>query len=726
MISKIFLIFRYLFCICFMSINSSGQVKNLQSNPFNQNYFGINVQDDYRFLEKENDSIINWYKANSIYSSTLLNQISGKKDLLNLYRGFENRKKFRTITSAKTINNNNFSVRNYSGETSSKLYYKSSNSKKEILLFDSKDYKKEANITYLINYVKPSWDNKWLVICFVKKGQEIGEIAVLDLKSKKLMDSIIPNVWPSELWGVNWLPDNSGYIYTQITDYNPKSQNYLFNCELTVYYLDSSRGNKILFSHQNNPEIKSNPQDFPLLLEYSYGDKFLLLSVIGASEYYDCYAISTETLKKEIPIKWMPIYKKEESLLRPTLYKDDIYCMSSKNAKNYKIIKWSINNKFEKPEIIINEFKEDIISEFLINKHGIFYTTIKNGVVSKLHQKPVNSKNSKEINLPIPAGSIRLSTIDKNQSKVELSISGWLTNNQKFNYDVTKNTFEKLKIGNDVEYPEFNNFKVLETEVISNDTVKIPISIIYNQELIKNGENYVFLDGYGSYGLNYSPALDPMKLSWVINGGIIVIAHVRGGGEKGEEWHQQGFKKTKSNSWKDMITVAEYLIKERICSNSNIAISGESAGGITVGMAAMSRPDLFKVLLCNRGIVNPLRINEAPNGPNNMREFGDPTIEEEFKYLLEMDPYHSIKKKTNYPAVLVSIGMDDARIAPWMSGKFVSKLRDHSTSNLPIVLSIGYDSGHGTDLTDSFHNDYANEFAFAFWQLGHPNFKLKN
>jgi prolyl oligopeptidase len=211
-----------------------------------------------------------------------------------------------------------------------------------------------------------------------------------------------------------------------------------------------------------------------------------------------------------------------------------------------------------------------------------------------------------------------------------------------------------------------------------------------------------------------------------MNGGVYVIVHARGGGEKGDKWHKAGFKVNKPNTWKDLIATAEYLIKQNITTNQKTAVYGRSAGGIIVGRAVTERPDLFRVMLCENGELNPLRIKDTPNGPNNMKELGNPDIEEEFNVLQEIDAYQHIKKGVGYPASLISVGMNDARVDPSMSGKFVAKLQASNTSKNPIFFKVDYDAGHGLDNSNlKLYSDFADQFAFAFWQMGHPKFKLK-
>jgi len=142
---------------------------------------------------------------------------------------------------------------------------------------------------------------------------------------------------------------------------------------------------------------------------------------------------------------------------------------------------------------------------------------------------------------------------------------------------------------------------------------------------------------YGAFGESYSPFFAISYLSWASQGGIIAVPHVRGGGEKGEQWHTDGQKSKKPNSWKDLIACTEYLISERYTSNKKIGVWGASAGGILVGRAITERPDLFGAAIIESGVLNPLRVEKSGNGGTSIKEYGDPKDPNEFKGVLEMD-----------------------------------------------------------------------------------------
>jgi prolyl oligopeptidase len=256
------------------------------------------------------------------------------------------------------------------------------------------------------------------------------------------------------------------------------------------------------------------------------------------------------------------------------------------------------------------------------------------------------------------------------------------------------------------------------------DGTMVPLSIVFKKGTKLDGSNPTVLDGYGSYGITTDPFFDPVSLAWFEHGGILAFAHVRGGGEYGEEWHLAGKKLTKPNTWKDAIACAQYLIDQKYTSPAKLAILGGSAGGILVGRAITERPDLFAVAFDEVPDSDTLRSEFSPNGPPNIPEFGTVTEPDGFKALYEMSAYDHIKDGTPYPAVMVTTGWNDPRVVSWQPGKMAARLQAATSSGKPVLLRVDYDAGHGIGSTktqrDELHGDI---FSFALWQFGVAGFQ---
>jgi prolyl oligopeptidase len=276
------------------------------------------------------------------------------------------------------------------------------------------------------------------------------------------------------------------------------------------------------------------------------------------------------------------------------------------------------------------------------------------------------------------------------------------------------------------EYPEYENLVVEEVLVSSHDGAEVPLSIIYREGTPMDGSAPTMIFGYGAYGISNTPGFGPNFLLWTHEGGILTIAHVRGGGEKGHAWYEAGKKTTKPNTWKDLIACAEYLVANGYTDPGKIAINGGSAGGILIGRAMTERPDLFAAAVPEVGVMNPLRAEETPNGPVNAPEFGTVQDSVETLALIEMDSYLKLGDGVEYPATLVTAGMNDPRVIAWQPAKFAARLMAANASDEPMLLWVDFESGHGIGDTKSKQfESLADGMAFALWQTGHPGFKYR-
>jgi prolyl oligopeptidase len=253
----------------------------------------------------------------------------------------------------------------------------------------------------------------------------------------------------------------------------------------------------------------------------------------------------------------------------------------------------------------------------------------------------------------------------------------------------------------------------------------IPLSIVYPKNIVLDGSHPARLEGYGAYGTTIDPYFSATRAAWLERGGIFAYAHVRGGGEFGEDWHRAGMKLTKQHSIDDMIACAHYLIDHKYTSTPKLGIWGGSAGGIVIGGFIDQRPDLIAAAIDDVGSNNALRAEFSPNGPGNVPEFGTVKTQEGFKALYAMDALAHVKDGTPYPAVLLETGINDPRVAPWESAKYAARLQAATSSGKPVLLRVDYEAGHGFGSTKAQAEDeLADEWTFMLWQFGDPEFSL--
>jgi prolyl oligopeptidase len=723
MIQKILGIVCVLLCVsCSKTPSFQRTVPATIQDNTTETYHGTEVVDTFRPLENMKDTVIlGWYQEEATYAQNILQNISGRTS-------------FQTQTNASSVfiseltftnDDHYYYLKSTTDAPTAKLYSRHTIQGEETLIFDPSSYKKIANNTFYINYFNPSWDNSKIVISLSKNDQEISEMIILDVASKEPHPEILQNAWPAALGGVRWLADDSGFFYEYIPETNPDATDYLKNIETVLYKLGSNpKQRNVYFSKKNNPEIQMNAGDFPEVMLQNPDDNYLFSNVSGASAYYEYYFTEYSNLNAK-KITWKSLFTQDDKVPFFSVVEDEVYFLTARNASNFKICKTSLKNPdVQNAEVLVEEDAAATISDFTVTKEGVFYVKTKNGVSSKLY-KLIDGK-SEEIPIPKPAGAIYLLSKGPSFSDLWIEISGWTTNEVRYKYNSEENTFTEENLYGKKTATNYDDIVVEEIEVPSHDGVLIPLSLIYNKTLQKDGNNHMLMRGYGTYAFSLIPEVDPLMMQWIAKGGLYAVAHVRGGGEKGDTWHKAGFKKTKPNTWKDFIACTEYLIDEKYTNPEKIAVWSSSAGGILIGRAITARPDLYAAAIVRVGKLNALRSENTPNGLNGIKEYGSIKDANEFQYLLEMDAYHHIKKGEKYPAVLLTAGMNDTRVPAWQPGKFAAKMIQANAANVPVLFNVDFKSGHGFDASaEKRSTELQDILSFALWQTGHKDFTLK-
>jgi len=267
--------------------------------------------------------------------------------------------------------------------------------------------------------------------------------------------------------------------------------------------------------------------------------------------------------------------------------------------------------------------------------------------------------------------------------------------------------------------PGTPELEVTEVQVESHDGAQVPLAILRRKGLALNGDNPTLLSAYGAYGLSFEAYFDPRSLAWLERGGVLAYANVRGSGAYGDAWYRAGFKGSKPNTWKDGIACARHLIAQRYASPAMLGVQGTSAGGIFVGRAVTTAPELFAAAIFDVGIMDAVRAEESANGITNTSEFGSAKNAAEFPALLEMSTYHQIRDGTAYPAVLLVHGMNDPRVDVWHSAKAAARLQAASRSGKPALMRLDMQAGHGVGSTArQAMSQQADIYAFLLWQFG--------
>ncbi len=337
-------------------------------------------------------------------------------------------------------------------------------------------------------------------------------------------------------------------------------------------------------------------------------------------------------------------------------------------------------------------------------------------VKTQIKQYDLNGKLEREITLPA-IGTAEGFSGKQEEKTIYYSFTSFTYPTTIFEYDIAAGKsalYEKPKV-------DFNpdDYETKQVFYSSKDGTRIPMYIVYKKGIGLNGKNPTWLYAYGGFNISLEPNFNTSRIVWLENGGIYAQPNLRGGGEYGEKWHLAGTKMKKQNVFDDFIAAAAYLIKEKYTSHDYLAISGGSNGGLLVGATMTQRPDLAKVAFPAVGVMDMLRYHKFTAGAGWAYDYGTAEDSKEmFEYLRKYSPVHAVKRGTEYPATLVTTADHDDRVVPAHSFKFAATLQENHVGDNPVLIRIETKSGHGSSNLKKALEVVADQYAFAWYNMG--------
>jgi prolyl oligopeptidase len=264
-----------------------------------------------------------------------------------------------------------------------------------------------------------------------------------------------------------------------------------------------------------------------------------------------------------------------------------------------------------------------------------------------------------------------------------------------------------------------DRFEVHQVSVASRDGTPVSMFLVHQRGLALNGDNPVYLTGYGGFNISMAPAFSRSLLLWLEHGGVLAVPNIRGGGEYGEGWHQGGMLGRKQNSFDDFIAAAEWLIRERYTRPERLAAAGGSNGGLLMGAVLTQRPDLFRAIVIQVPLLDMLRYHRFLIARLWIPEYGSADDPEQFRWLRAYSPYHHVRSGVSYPAVLLATAESDSRVDPLHARKMAARLQASTSSERPILLRLESRAGHGAGKPLSkVLDEMTDTWTFVFSEVG--------
>lgn len=682
-------------------------------------HFGNVIEDPYQWLEDmKNTEVEKWFKEQAEFTQKILDKIPGRDLLVTEMTEIDRMKKVK-YSGIEEHGGRYFFTKRIAGEEEPKLYYRDGTETQDKLLFDPMTY--QEGKSFSLGYWIVTDDGSKVMLGITESGKERPVLRVMNVDKKTFYSEEIEASYGSE-----WI-DGKGdfFIYLKVksddvhdASANLDSKNYLHKLG------DPVSSDIEILSRKHDSEMNILPEEYPIIFSFKNCDFYFASksSVDNNSEYY--YAPKSELAKGKF--SWKKICSKEDEIKYLIANKNDIYLLSSENAPNNKVIRTSLLNPDVNNAAVVFENGDKVIESIYTAKDFLIITSARNGLQSFINKLDYSTGKVSDVTLPLK-GIINVIPLNSQSDECIVYNTDWTVPFNIYYLNVGHDLFSKGWFYMENEYAGLDNIVSEELEVPSHDGILVPLTVIYDKtKFSKDGSNICYIEGYGAYGSNYSPYFNAFMMPVIQRGMVYAVAHVRGGGEKGEAWYRAGWKQTKPNTWKDFIACAEYLVDNNYTSKERLAGSGASAGGIMIGRAITERPDLFRAAVPQVGSLNTIRAEFSPNGPVNIPEFGTVAIEEEYLALYEMDAYMHIKNGGKYPATLITTGYNDPRVISWIPGKFAAKLQNYNKSEFPVLLKVDFTTGHfgGEKMSDYFKN-IADIYSFVLWQCGNPDFQPK-
>ena len=418
----------------------------------------------------------------------------------------------------------------------------------------------------------------------------------------------------------------------------------------------------------------------------------------------------------------MIVPRKQDREVEIEHHGDHFYLRVNDKGRNFRLVRTPIANAEETNWREVVPHREDVMLQGIDFFADHYVLSERRDGLPQLRIIHVDSGESHNMAFPEPVYTASLSTNAEWDTPVlRYSYQSMVTPSSIYDYNVKtreQKLMKKQEVLGGYDQSQYTSERLWAT---AKDGTKVPISIVYKRTLKKDGTAPLLLYGYGSYGANNSATFSSNRLSLLDRGFVFAVAHIRGGGEMGTKWHDQGRMMNKMNTFTDFIACAEHLIENKYTSSQRLVIEGGSAGGLLMGAVTNMRPDLFKAVLNHVpfvDVLNTMLDSSLPLTAAEFEEWGNPQNKTEYEYMKQYCPYTNITAK-DYPSMLVKTSFNDSQVMYWEPAKYVARLHATKTDHNPLIFVINMGGGHsGSSGRYDRLREIALDYAFMLDQMG--------
>jgi prolyl oligopeptidase len=692
------------------------------SRPVTDTYFGATVVDPYRWMEAGGPELLDYMKAeNAVTEEALKPFATQNASILDELTKLED-----TVPAVREINrtlDQYFYLETPPGKSDAQLKTRPVSGGEGRLLLDPATMA-SAGQHAAIDYFVPSPDGRYVAIGVSLGGSENSTLHVLDVSSGKLLRESISRAQDG---APSWTDDSKGFYFSRLQEMvagAPASTKY-DNRRVYYHLLGGEEASDVpVFG----PDVSTNlalPKNGDVAVQVVPGTKMLLASQVSGVVETPAYWV-----RRTEDGPWTKVVDHSDTVLDLEIHGTRAFGRTKGGAHgpvgNGQVMGFDLAKEtFANARVVVPEsgvilsvdrgtgIRPALDALYVYGFHDAL------SVVVRVPYEKVSQRA--ELPLPVNGTVVAVATEDRRPGATVV-MEGWTTPPLAYTYSPLTHGFADtgLQLRSPVDMSAITSKEVLAR---SADGTMVPLSILYQKDIAMDGSNPTLLDAYGAYGIQLAPTFNVMLLPWLQRGGIFAVAHVRGGGERGEAWHLAGMKTTKQHTVDDFVACARYLIAQNYTSTPHLGIEGTSAGGIAVGGFLTQHPELVGAVLYRVGITDILRSEQRATGAMNAFEYGSVKVQPEFHAMYAISPYAHVQEGAKYPPVMLETGANDPRVTSWMLTKMTARLQAANGGPNPILLRVDFDAGHGIGSgRKQALKLTADEYTFLGWRLGMKGF----
>jgi prolyl oligopeptidase len=678
--------------------------------------FGITTTDPYRWMENPKDpEWLPYAKGQGAYARHVLDKLPGRAALEKRIAGLSGGTE--AVRDLQRAGDNLFLTVRPVGASSTRLEVQGVDGTRRIL-FDPNATKAEGGAHISLDWWRASPDGTHVVYGSSPAGSEESVGRVI-----RVADGVTLNeVFGRALFGpAYWLPDSSGFFINRLSDQTVQgTPDYFMKSVCWLHKIGQDPKDDLKAATYGLHQIVDlTDGEIPIIVPADDSEFGILLGIDGVRRELSIWSAPLDGIVKGSPA-WTKVCAQADKITGFAQSGSTLYLTSENENPLGRVVAVDLAEPSLAKAREVVPASQYPIEALSVASDGL-YIQIMDGGPQRLRRLDKDGK-LRDLAMPFEAGVYAMFS-NVTRPGLDMVLSGWLQHRGIWNYNPDTDQFldTGLSPKPNVDLTPFESKRYLAK---AKDGTKIPYVVIAAKNATARGPAPCLADAYGAYQVSNTPFVNLRTLAMMELGGILMFASVRGGGDYGRPWYEAGKKTTKSNTWNDYIACCEDMIARGLTSPSKLTIKGTSAGGIAVGRAMTTRPDLFAGVICDVGSMNTSRTEVEQNGPGNFPEFGDPSVAEDYRNLVGMDTYLNVKDDIAYPAVMVITGATDPRVAPYHGAKLAARLQALPKQKKPVLMRVTFDEGHGIGSTrEQIDSKSADEYAFTLWRAGAARFQ---